>query len=83
METTTKTAAAMTAARVTCDAWYGSNTAHSGDLFAQVQGRSVPVVGLVPMRERIAGLVGATADVAGVDAPATGSAYPRLEGPPV
>ncbi|WP_299440967.1 hypothetical protein [uncultured Phycicoccus sp.] len=79
METTTKTAAAMTAAHVTCDAvWIGANTAHSGDL-GQVQGRGVSAFGTTA-RDR-ADQVGVV--VAGIDAPTQGSVYPRLEGPPV
>lgn len=79
MKTTTNTAAAMTAARVTFDAvWLGANTAHSGDL-GQVQGRGVSAVGTTA-RDRV-GVV--AFDVTGIDAPNQGSVYPRLEGPPV
>lgn len=79
MKTTTTTAAAMTAVRATCDAvWLGANTAHSGD-FGQVQGRSVSAVG-DSTRDRV-GVV--ALDVIGIGAPAKGSVYPRLEGPPV
>ena len=80
METMTTTAAAMSAARVRSDVWYGANTAHSGDL-GRVQGTSVSAAGM-PVRERTADL--SQEIVAGTfGAPVKGSVYLRLEGPPV
>jgi hypothetical protein len=80
MKTMTTTGAAMTAAPVRDDVWYGANTAHSGDL-GRVQGRSVSAAGM-PVRERIAGL-GSAAIADDFGAPTTGSVSHRLERPPV
>lgn len=78
METMTNTAAATTAARamraaVLC----GADTAHWGGL-GQATGCTTSGVGFAT-RNRIAGVVAADAPAT----PATGSAHPRLEGPPV
>ena len=69
---TTGTTAMAAACPTSGAVWYGSNTAHAVDL-GQVQGRTVSAVG-IGTRDRVA--FGATV-------PATGSVYPRLEGPPV
>ncbi|MBM6405211.1 hypothetical protein JQN72_13270 [Phycicoccus sp. CSK15P-2] len=77
METTTKTDAAMTAAGVTCArTWAGSTTLHAGTS-GRLQGTGLSVVG-IDVRDR-----GYAFNAAAADAPAMGSASPRLEGPPV
>jgi hypothetical protein len=77
---TTKETATMAAAREFCARpWRGSDLAHTGDLLAPVQGRSVPVAGTDVRDDQVTAI-----RFSGVaTAPTTGYVYPRLEAPPV
>ncbi|HET7761033.1 MAG TPA: hypothetical protein VF140_03345 [Phycicoccus sp.] len=79
MDTMTTKETAMAAAREFCARpWRGSDLAHTGDLLAPVQGRSVPVAG-TDVRDQVIAI-----RFSGVaTAPTTGYVYPRLEAPPV
>ncbi|QKE84028.1 hypothetical protein [Arthrobacter sp. NEB 688] len=78
-KTMTTNGTAMAAAREAgTTVWYGSNTAHAVDL-RQVQGRTLSAADL-GMRDRV---VAGTQAGFGIALPSTGSAYPRLEAPPV
>lgn len=77
METTTNTAAAMTAARATCDALpVGATTSHSG--VGQVQGCGASAAGIAVRERATTPVIGL--DALGMDATSKGSAHPRLEG---
>jgi hypothetical protein len=81
METTTKNAAAMTAACVSYAAVrIGATTAHAGDL-GRFQGRTMSAAGIAVRDRAATPTVGL--GVVAMDAPTQGSAHPRLEGPPV